>query len=732
MGEWFASRKTFHWKFGEARGEIMWLGMDDPKDASKLQSRALGAFFMDEPAPAAESGGISEMIFDTAMTRLRQPRMHWYAAKLAENNPDEGHWTYRKFVDPGTPGYKVWQTGEPENLKHLPSDYYAKMRRQWAGRPDLVARFADGKFGFQRLGSAVTPQWNDLVHLADGLEPLPGRELHLLWDFGLTPCCIITQLVPTGHLNVLDALYDEENALGAFDLIEQIVKPALAERYEKCTWSHIGDPAGTKRSEIRVDQTPVGVIRRELGGGWRSGPVTLRERVDPLRWALAQMRDGRGLIRVDRKRARGVHHALRGGWHFHVSRGGVVSTEPVKNHPACVDLETEILTLDGWRPHDAIEPGTPVYGFEPGRGLVVDQVAAVRVFDGPFAIDTLETDAVSIAATPNHKLYGRRRITRSRCYEERRMLWSEAHTGWQVLAVPGDTRGIGGTRARLSDAMVRLAAWVFTDGTFRKDDRDVLIKQFTYWNDVARLAQCFADTKLNENHHSIRIFGDTSVLLRLLMPGKCPSGEFIRLMTPTQRRLFLHEAMRVDGTTSGRWQDPSADHLLPSTGRAWVLALSDREADALQHLATLAGHATSRTQVGSKRLTLLTVQRRGAEGGGRWVKWQPTEHRLVDRVWCPTTSTGWWVSRRSGRVCLTGNSDLGDAMGYGCAVLFPKGALRKRKGSAVVPSAPSYFRGATTPRGPLGFERPGAQPPAPGLEATVRADPFGRLERDRR
>lgn len=333
LGEYVASRKTFYWKVGELRGEVMWLGMDDPKDASKLQSRPLAAFFMDEPAPAAESGGISEMIFDVAMSRLRQKNIHWYAAKLAENNPDESHWTYRKFVEPGTPGFRVWQTQEPENLRNLPQDYYEKMRVRWAARPDLVRRFAEGKFGFQRQGSAVTPEWSDDLHLADRLDLIPGVELYLLWDFGLTPVCVITQFTPSGRWHILEACYEEEQAMGAFELIEQLVKPALAARYDRCRWSHIGDPAGNKRSEVTIDQTPVSVILRELGGRWKSGPDRLTERVDPLRWALAQARGGLGMIRVDKRRARGVFHALRGGWHFHMARSGVVSTEPVKNHP---------------------------------------------------------------------------------------------------------------------------------------------------------------------------------------------------------------------------------------------------------------------------------------------------------------------------------------------------------------------------------------------------------------
>ena len=94
-GTFHATKKVFTWASGLAQGEVQFLGMDDPQDASKLMSRQLAGFGIDEPAPAVGSAGVDELIFDIAMSRLRQSGMKWYGAKLAENNPDENHWTYR-------------------------------------------------------------------------------------------------------------------------------------------------------------------------------------------------------------------------------------------------------------------------------------------------------------------------------------------------------------------------------------------------------------------------------------------------------------------------------------------------------------------------------------------------------------------------------------------------------------------------------------------------------------
>lgn len=350
-GEYNENKKLWKWRLGEMRGELMMMGMDDPSDATKLQSRRLGYFLMDEPAPAAESGGISVEIFNTAMTRLRQEGMKWYAAKLAENAPDESHWTFQRFVDPGDPGtpadveiapeqergFRFFQGHRPENEKHLPPGYYARLRNALKHRPDLVRRFAEGGFGFQQVGRPVTPQWSDELHLAEHLEPVAQMPIDLFWDFGLNPTCSITQVTPLGFWNFLETHVGFE--IGAFELIEEVIKPRLNARYKGLAWSHGGDPAGNTREQSSSNQTAVKVIQKELGGRWRNGPVRIHERVNPIQSVLSRTRTGRGILQVDRHLAAPTWHALRGGWHYNVTRTGVVAQVPKKDehsHPGDV------------------------------------------------------------------------------------------------------------------------------------------------------------------------------------------------------------------------------------------------------------------------------------------------------------------------------------------------------------------------------------------------------------
>lgn len=336
-GEYNATRKEFRWASGLADGTVSFTGMDNPEDASKLLSWELAGIGIDEPAPAVGSAGVDEMVFDLGLTRLRQPGMKWYGMKLATNNPDESHWTFRKFVTETPDGvdFRLHQPSTPENIHNLPTDYYERMRKALAHRPDLVRRFVDGEFGFQAEGKAVTPQWNDRLHLATGLVAIPRHDLHLLWDFGLNPTCIVTQRTPMGYWLVLDSMVGE--GLGVTEHITDVVKPLLAERYRGHNLIHVGDPAGDQREQSSSLNSASKVIRAKLGGRWIPGVQKFQPRKNAIQAVLARTIEGRGVVQVDRQRAKEVWYALRGGWHFHVARTGVTSGEPKKNihsHPA--------------------------------------------------------------------------------------------------------------------------------------------------------------------------------------------------------------------------------------------------------------------------------------------------------------------------------------------------------------------------------------------------------------
>ncbi len=340
-GKYIKSEKLWEWLPSSGlTGTVNFLGMDDPKDAAKLQSKFFGIACCDEPSPAAGTGGIDKSIIQILLGRLRQKGMQWYAVKLAQNNPDETHWTYQMFVDPGTPatadapGFTHFQTKTPENVRNLPPGYYQSMMRDLADRPDLQRRMAKGEFGFQQLGKPVCPSFDANVHSADELDVPASGEMWMSWDGGHTPVCVIGIIAPSGVLLITDAITIDDG--GTYQLIEDKVFPLLETKYAKYRgrWEHTGDPALITADQSDTNQSPVRKIRRLLGGGWHAGPKELEPGVNPLNRRLSLLgKGGKGMIIVDKKNAAGVFYALRGGWHYAVHPGGVVSPSPVKNHP---------------------------------------------------------------------------------------------------------------------------------------------------------------------------------------------------------------------------------------------------------------------------------------------------------------------------------------------------------------------------------------------------------------
>jgi hypothetical protein len=330
-GTWRAEAREFVWGMEGLEGTITFLGMDDSKDVGKLQSLEAGLILIDEAAPGIDQGGISEEVFDFAMGRISAPGMKWHQVKLAANPPDESHYLYTRFVDPGEPGWGYYKTDGRENEKNLPVGYYEALERRYRHRPDLLRRLVQGQFGFTQIGKAVTPEWNDAVHLVDHLRPMPGVPYHIGLDFWHNPAAVICQKTPLGKLHVLWCGVGE--GLGIEEFVDETLRSVLIDQFDarrhRLIW--VGDPTGSIPDQSSRKRSAALSVVQQLGGSYQAGPRDEYTRIESLRAVLRR----HDLLKVDKHQARAIWHALRGGWHRRVignTVGGIV--KDMHSHPA--------------------------------------------------------------------------------------------------------------------------------------------------------------------------------------------------------------------------------------------------------------------------------------------------------------------------------------------------------------------------------------------------------------
>lgn len=114
----------------------------------------------------------------------------WFGMWLDTNPPDtESDW-YKFFVEKAHDPMRVRIFQQPsglsaqaENLNNLPSpNYYRDLA--YGKRPEWIAVYIEGKYGFLVEGKPIYPDFSEHMHLTDA-DPMPGITIIRSWDYGL-------------------------------------------------------------------------------------------------------------------------------------------------------------------------------------------------------------------------------------------------------------------------------------------------------------------------------------------------------------------------------------------------------------------------------------------------------------------------------------------------------------------------------------------------------------------
>lgn len=305
---------TFNDGFGIVELELLFLALDRPDDVRKVKSLELTGCYINELSEVPQAA-LSHM-----KGRVNRYPSHafcrepYWAGIIADTNPPEDdHWIYDTFEKKQLNGYKIFKqppglikdedgrwTRNPnaDNAGNLPIDYYEKLAE--GQTEEFVKVFCLGQYGSVGFGKRVFPEFNSDVHAVESLSAIQGTPLHVAWDFGLTPACVVTQLTPRGQLMVLKEYVGD--GMGIRTFAESIVIPGLAKDFPYCkVGSSVGDPAGMARNEIMEEMSCIGELNSLKIPTIPARTNDIDPRLGSIRFFLNRMIDGKPAFVLDKR-----------------------------------------------------------------------------------------------------------------------------------------------------------------------------------------------------------------------------------------------------------------------------------------------------------------------------------------------------------------------------------------------------------------------------------------------
>ncbi len=338
----------------------------------------------------------------------------------------------------------------------------------------------------------------------------------------------------------------------------------------------------------------------------------------------------------------------------------------------CLDLETEILTPDGFKSYQ--DEFTQVAAFDLETGSVSWQPVEARVLR-PLADDEkmigIESPGLSLRVTDNHRMVFKRNSRRS---------WEVATAGslserYRAYTIP--LAGVQPVEAplRISKAEIQLIGWFLTDGSLNRASHQLMIWQAEHqpWN--AQIRACLEEGGFK---YAIKSYtGNTS--LNETSPRLCyylPKGRngvkgwgclesyldknfspLLENLSREQLAVLLETLHFGDGSkfTNQEW-----------TQRSYHIATGNRVfAERLQSLCVRRGFKCNLAERGYNQNPLYFLHIKDeAERyvGGRGHKDRPilTEvpRRDNELVWCIENPAGTLIIRRHGKVAIVGNCQM--------------------------------------------------------------------------
>ena len=253
FGRHYASDNRYVVKgFEGAEFEILFRALDTPDDVSNLLSLEVTGAWVNE---ARE---IPWAIVDALQGRIEQYPSKamggctWAGLFMDTNPPDQDSDWFRFFEEKKHPKWFAEMFKQPsglspqaENIPNLTNLNYYKLLAE-GKKPEWVKVYIHGEYGFVVDGKPVYTEYSDSLHLKE-VNPVAGVPVIRSYDFGLTPACCFSQLLPDGRWLVFDEM--TSTSMGFDQFSDDVLEHCQRAFKGKVTFEDYADPAGTQRAQ---------------------------------------------------------------------------------------------------------------------------------------------------------------------------------------------------------------------------------------------------------------------------------------------------------------------------------------------------------------------------------------------------------------------------------------------------------------------------------------------------
>ena len=314
----------------------------------------------------------------------------------------------------------------------------------------------------------------------------------------------------------------------------------------------------------------------------------------------------------------------------------------------CVDTETEILTISGWKHYNEISIGEHIYAFDiETERIVLSHIEDVFEYEGEIPVVEFKSRSMSAVSTLKHRWVVTACNSGNLTIKSTEVLMSSPNVNFPIIR-----SGLNGMEddRHWNTNFIKILGWVYGSGNFWDDGcPSIVLNVGRRYNRVLinEIKECLIECGIvfesyTKNWNTvIKLVGNLPEPLRqCLQDSYMPTNAFSQFSA--SQSMLLMDSM-IDGCGYSH-----------SFGRTTCYVCStEAEIDRFQHIAFLAGYSTnvrkSDRVAGAYIVTVLRNER------AHITKKHCTE-KTVDKVWCVSTPHKTWIARRHGTTYITGNS----------------------------------------------------------------------------